>query len=477
MSTRRAVSLEMGASGPRARDSNALEASLSARGFAYERYADPRSVLEALAQQPADLLLVDADSPWLDLREFVEALRRDPRTTRTLIVALVSGDARELPARREIALVLNKPINADEAASRLEGLVLTRQRAASNTRELRGDLAQLPLPDLLQLLAASRASGTLAVEATGRRGSLVLDNGELREVSFGPAEGLKAFVRMLMLVEAPFVFTHGVLGSQTGDVLSLAPALFEATRQIDEINRLRGALPEAWVEIRRSARPASEAIRAARAARPALAELERLLETPRPLGLLLDASIQSDADMLDALETYRADGLLDIAGAVSGDRIEVLDPAFAPALVARLDETGRTMARVLILVDRTPGAVEGSLPSALGGLQGFVAAVGAVTAPGAPGALGILQVGEARVELFAVPGESDLYPLCAVFGATADAAVLLLSPSVPGATAIAQRGIAEELGLPVARVEGALDARSLGAALRDALHQLNPRRP
>ena len=76
MSTRRAVALEMGASGPRARESNALAASLSARGFAYERYADPRTAFEALASQPADVLLVDADSPWLDLREFVEALRR-----------------------------------------------------------------------------------------------------------------------------------------------------------------------------------------------------------------------------------------------------------------------------------------------------------------------------------------------------------------------------------------------------------------
>ncbi len=92
------------------------------------------------------------------------------------------------------------------------------------------------------------------------------------------------------------------------------------------------------------------------------------------------------------------------------------------------------------------------------------------------GALGILRVGDARVELFAVPSESDLYPLCAVFGATADAALLILSAAAAQTGGLDERRIAEEIGLPVAPVEGPLDARSLGAALRDALQQLNPHR-
>jgi CheY-like chemotaxis protein len=474
MSTRRAVALEMGASGPRAREANALASSLSARGFAYERYSDPRLAFESLAQQPADVLLVDADSPWLDLREFVEALRRDPRTTRTLIVALASGDARELPARREIALVLSKPINADEAASRLDGLVVTRQRAASNTRELRGDLAQLPVPDLLQLLATSRASGTLAIEAPGRRGSLVLDNGDLRDVTFGPASGLKAFVRMLMLTEGPFVFTHGALGSQSGETLALGPSLFEATRQLDEIGRLRSSMPEAWVEVRRSAAAMPESMRTKLASKPVFAEVERLLESSRSLGALLDASVHTDADVLEVLETFRVAGLLDIAGTGTTDRVAVLDASFAPALVARIDESGRSMARVLVLFDGVSSSLEGSMLRALGGLEGFLSAEGASSGPVPLGSLGILRVGDARIELFAVPGDADLYPLCAVFGATADAAIVAASPGRPGS--VDERRIAEEIGIPVAAMEGPISAHTVGSALRNALSQLNPRR-
>ncbi len=474
MSARRAVALEMGASGPRAREGTSLAASLSARGFAYERYSDPRTAFEALAEKPADVLLVDADSPWLDLREFVESLRRDPRTTRTLIVALASGDARELPARREIALVLSKPINADEAASRLEGLVVTRQRAASNARELRGDLAQLPLPDLLQLLATSRASGTLAIEAPGRRGSLVLDNGDLRDVTFGPATGLKAFVRMLGLVEGPFVFTHGALGTQGGDTLALGPSLFEATRQTDEIARLKKFLPEAWVEIRRSPREMPESVRAAQNKSPAMLELERLLETPRPLGALLDASTYTDSDLYEALEAFRAAGLLDFAGAATTDRVIVLDKSFAPALVARIDESGRSMARVLVLVDAAPGAMDAAVLRAFGGLEGFAAAEGAPVTAVPLGALGILRIGDARIELFAVPSEMDLYPLCAVFGASADAAIF--TSAAVRAEGVDARRVAADLGIPVAAVEGALTAASVGDALRSALEQLNPRR-
>ncbi len=467
--TRRAVLLDVGATGPRAREGGALANSLSARGFAIERMPDGVSAIEALVRDPADVLVIDADSPSLDLRSFVETLRNDPRIARTMIVALASGDARDLPARRDIALTLTKPIHADEAASRVDALVVTRQRAASNTRELRGDLGQISFPDLLQLLAVNRSTGTLNIDAAGRFGVVTLDVGEVKTVSCGATSGMKAFVRLLGLPEGPFVFTHNSLDASTStlDPMPLSPALFEATRQIDEIARLKPSLPESWTEVRKARLVWPETITARFDREPALFEVARLLDTTRTLGALLDASPLPDADLLTALDELRREGLVEIAGGASAGRVEVVDAGLARALSEWINERGY-IGRVLVVIDRDGTGVDVSLLRALGGVAGFVAAesVGNMDAP-ALGVLGTLGIGSLRLELYYAPATREYSPLWAIFGANATAALILVN-SADRAT-LAREVLAAELDLPVGVAIAPWTASTIGASLRAAL--------
>ena len=177
--TRRAVFLDVGAIGPRAREGGALAASLAGRGFAIERLPDGQTTLEALAREPADLLVIDADSPSLDLRAFMEALRGEARTASTLVVALASGDPRELPARREIALTLSKPIHADEASSRLEALF-----RSGFTSRLVGVLALPVLRRLQAELAPARHNGASFL---GLQGIVVKSHGSAGQEGFQSA--------------------------------------------------------------------------------------------------------------------------------------------------------------------------------------------------------------------------------------------------------------------------------------------------
>lgn len=469
MNTRRAVLLDVGATGPRAREGGALASSLSARGFAIERIADGSSALDALSREPADVLVIDADSPALDLRNFVEQLRKDPRIARTMIVALASGDARELPARRDIALTLTKPIHADEAASRVEALVVTRQRAASNNRELRGDLAQISFPDLLQLLAVNRSTGTLNIDASGRFGAVVLDGGEVKTVSCGSASGMKAFVRLLALPEGPFVFTHNTIDAMhsTIDPMPLGPALFEATRQIDEIARLKAILPESWTEIRKARLVWPESITARFDKEPPLFEVARLLDTTRTLGALLDASPLPDADLLMALDELRREGLVEIAGGASAGRVEVVDIGLARALSDWITERGYS-GRVLVVMDVDVSSADVTLVRALGGVAGFVASesIGGAESS-ALGALGTLGIGSLRLELYAVPATREYSLLWAVFGANAIAALVVVTS--PERAALACEVLSSELGLPVGVAVAPWTASSVGASLRAAL--------
>jgi CheY-like chemotaxis protein len=467
--TRRAAFLDVGASGPRAREGGALAAALAARGFTIDRQPDGQSTLDALAREAADLVVNDADSPSLDLRAFMEALRSDARTASTMVVALASGDPRELPARREIALTLSKPIHADEAASRLEALVVTRQRAASNARELRGDLAQITFPDLLQLFAVNRATGTLSVDAPGRFGSVVLDTGEVKSITCGSAAGMKAFVRLLSLPEGSFVFTHQELDTAVSSLepMPLGPALFEATRQLDEIARLKPSMPEPWMEVRKARLVWPSHITDRFDTHPALFEVARLLDTSRTLGALLDASPLPDADLLAALDELRREGLVEVAGGTSSGRVEVLDTTIARALAERVAEQGA--ARVLIVVDHDVPGADVALVRALGGVAGFVAAEGAGVANGEAtlAAVGTLVLGTLRLELFAAPATREFSPLWAVFGAGATASIVVAA-STDGA-ALAREVLASELALPVGVACAPWSASNVAAALRSAL--------
>jgi CheY-like chemotaxis protein len=468
--TRRAVFLDVGASGPRAREGGALAASLAGRGFVIERSPDGQSTLEALAREPADLVVIDADSPALDLRAFMEALRGDARTASTLVVALASGDPREIPARREIALTLSKPIQADEASSRLEALVVTRQRAASNARELRGDLSQITFPDLLQLFAVNRVTGTLSVDAPGRFGNVVLDAGEVKSITCGTAAGMKAFVRLLTLPEGSFIFHHRELDHAVSslEAMPLGPALFEATRQVDEIARLKPSMPEPWMEVRKARLVWPAAITARFESSPALFEVARLLDSTRTLGALLDASPLPDADLLVALDELRREGLIEVAGGTSSGRVEVLDTTIARALAERVAEQGTP--RVVVVVDRDVPNSDVALVRALGGVAGFVAAEGVAGATGDAGMLapvGTLVLGTLRIELFAVPSTREFSPLWAVFGASATAAVVAVGDA-DGAT-LPREVLSTEMALPVGVVVTPWTASSVAAALRSAL--------
>ncbi len=473
MSTRRALILDAPLTAPRSRDTDALAAALGQRGFSVFRESDAPAALVSLGREGADVVLIDADAQSLDVRGFVETIRNEPRWSSMLIVGLASGDPRQVPARREMALIFTRPVHPDEAAIRLDGLVSARKRAATSARELRGNLGQLPLADLLQLLAASRASGRLMIDAAGRRGAIDLEHGDLRDVTCGPSSGMKAFVRLLQLGEGAFVFTHGgAAGVGAGEPLALGPALFEATRQLDEVSRLRASLPDAWTELHRSATTPPSELDGAAAFSGTGAEVVHLLNSPRTLAGLLDASPTPDAELLGAVDALLREGRIEAAGGTPRGRTQVLEAAYGSALRARLTDAGRHGARVLVIVDPVPLRAAGPIARSLAGIADFVPAESTPRSSVALGTLGTLLVGDVPVELYALPEDPDQHPLWAVLAASADAAVIATRTPAEDS----ERLLSREFGLPVATVVGEVDTTTMAAALRSSLERALPRR-
>lgn len=138
------------------------------------------------------------------------------------------------------------------AHSRMKSLALARQEDATEDGDkpnaLSGRIEDISLPDLLQLLSASRKTGVLAVRGQRQRGRIVLEEGRVVSCSIAGREHLdprKAFYRMLTWSSGGFALqgaTDEVFEQPMAE--STEALLMEGVRQLDELKHLEPELPK-----------------------------------------------------------------------------------------------------------------------------------------------------------------------------------------------------------------------------------------
>lgn len=193
-------------------------------------------------------------------------------------------------------------------------------RASHGSGEVRGDLAQIPLPDLLQLLSMGKKTGTLTVTTNGGAGELHLADGEVVDAMYRRAEGLKAVVRLLGEPDGAFHFSPDATPGLRRIFAPISTILMEGTRQVDEVKRQREALGLS------PAQAIAFQIDDPRLAEPLGAtalEVAHALGAARPLDDLLDDLPGADLGILQALVA------LDQVGALRRLPIGELRPSLA----------------------------------------------------------------------------------------------------------------------------------------------------
>ncbi|MBA4180739.1 MAG: hypothetical protein C0506_09145 [Anaerolinea sp.] len=108
---------------------------------------------------------------------------------------------------------------------------------------LSGNLARLPLWDLLRMLHATGQTGRVEFASVHERAEMFLDGGRLVHAAAGASSGDAAFAIVLGWTQATFRFEPG---GTTGEATILKPLdqLFaEGARQVSERERLREAIP------------------------------------------------------------------------------------------------------------------------------------------------------------------------------------------------------------------------------------------
>ncbi|MCI0671085.1 MAG: DUF4388 domain-containing protein [Myxococcaceae bacterium] len=432
---------------------------LRQRGYTVHYAQDSSRALEVAVLRHPDVVLFDEHCRLLDARTFVQILRTNPRT-QAIPVLLTARAVDEAALRGLRDGYLKKPFNVDEVLSRVEHLV-RRSDAAQNlrgeTQVLEGSLAQLGIPDLLQVLAMHRRSGRLQLARGDERGDIYVGEGRPVLARAGRVEGEKALFRVLTWTDGTFSFAPGPPPSGGERITrSMDDALLEGMRQADEVARLESSLPPRHfhlqllpdADLKGAQHPVTECV-------------VELLRQSRALQDVVDLTPASDLDVLGVVATLLSKGVarvLEEAPEVRGPE-PLLGAADAHALRTRALK-GRSstpsvaVAKVLLcggpaavraFLDQVP-ALERLGPESGAARSGF-------------GTLAHLEVSEAlRVDVCTLPPQEASRPLWSPFGVGAVGA-LLLEPE-DGAVRQA-RHLALEARLPVV---------SVGPSLPEGLH-------
>jgi DNA-binding response OmpR family regulator len=311
----------------------ALTRALRAKGYQVQYAPDGSKALEVAVLRHPDVVLFDEACTLIEAASFVSILQTNPRTEDIpVVVTTTSNDLDRLRRFREG--ILKKPFNLDEVLARIDHLCRRSEAAKElrgDAREIEGSLTQLPLADLLQILAMNKRTGKLTLSNGQQRGEISISLGRPVNARLGDVDGEKALFRLIGWREGSFAFVPGPPPGRPRIDRTMEDALLEGMRQADERARLMGGLPplgQLLALVPDGAMPVDP--------HPVTKEVLRVLAQPRRLSEVLDLADATDLDILGAVTTLLQKGVIQQhQGAVTAEG-PLLGAAEVHALRARL---------------------------------------------------------------------------------------------------------------------------------------------
>jgi DNA-binding response OmpR family regulator len=126
-----------------------------------------------------------------------------------------------------------KPASPDVVVAKVRN-VLAKGPAKRATRGVSGSLAEMPLPDVLQVLSRTRKTGALRISAAGSHGEIQFGSGQIYEASFRALTGEDAVYGMLALADGEFALDPTFVPATRTVHASTEHLLLEGMRRMDE---------------------------------------------------------------------------------------------------------------------------------------------------------------------------------------------------------------------------------------------------
>jgi response regulator RpfG family c-di-GMP phosphodiesterase len=128
---------------------------------------------------------------------------------------------------------VSKPAATDVFVAKLRQIV-ERKSARQGARGVSGSLAEMSLPDMIQILWHGRKTGALKLEARGVKGAIYFSEGQVVDAQWDAIQGEDAFYRMLTLAEGDFRLDPNEKTATRTINASPEALLLEGMRRLDE---------------------------------------------------------------------------------------------------------------------------------------------------------------------------------------------------------------------------------------------------
>jgi DNA-binding transcriptional ArsR family regulator len=399
----------------------AMASALRARGLTVDLADDAARALErARRSHPEAVLVADALTQTTSI---LAELRADKELAGAAQFVLVDeDDLTKLPSDH---LPRKSP---DVVARRLYALPSKTAVAVADRGDFRGDLQQVSVLDLLQLVSMNRRTGVLSVSTPLGAGEVRLNEGEIVDAVYRRLEGEKALYRLLAEHEGTFAFAGGAPSPHRRVQMPTHVLLMEGVRQIDEVRRLRSELgvEDALVWVAPSALQSATSERVGEA-----------LRTPRTVSELLDELPMPDIELLEVVKQMLSES--SVRQIQRGTlRVELADPeqlAVLGALLKRLAGKGFMGSPRLVMAGNGPQLA--TIMHSLGRVADATLPAQNLPALGVPYVMASIRLGEGgELDVVGLPLEPALAPLWSLALPGAAVAVVLDSDQQLAAAAV-----------------------------------------
>jgi response regulator RpfG family c-di-GMP phosphodiesterase len=215
-----------------------LDLQLTSRGFRVRTARTSDTAIKALGEVIPNIIISEVDLEPEDGFKLKERINSDKQAREIPFIyftARSSGADIEKGFNLGALDYLTKPLSVDVVSAKINKIVA--EKPGHGADGASGSLAEMSLPDLVQILAHGRKSGQLKLTMGQHRGEIYFVDGEIYNAMFDKLRGEEAFFQMLKFREGNFVLNPSYRAESRLINMTAEMLLLEGMRRFDEDNR------------------------------------------------------------------------------------------------------------------------------------------------------------------------------------------------------------------------------------------------
>ncbi|WP_437943740.1 HD domain-containing phosphohydrolase [Sorangium sp. So ce281] len=222
---------------PDPEETTVLELRLLEQGFEVSIARNVAQARRELETKDIEVVVseIDLEEPDAGLALRADALKLGFGRDKTWVILTAKTDRQTAQRAFDLGVddFVSKPASTDVMAAKLRQLIERRSTTAV-PRGVSGSLAEMGLPDMIQIFWHGRKTCALKIQANSMAGEIHFADGQVVHALWAGAQGEDAFYRMLTLREGDFRLDPSFSPSTRSITASPEALLLEGMRRLDE---------------------------------------------------------------------------------------------------------------------------------------------------------------------------------------------------------------------------------------------------